>query len=136
MPTDRPRLKLLAAVSLALTLGLSACGANADDADHDHDATDAASPGAHAREVAISATSFDFEPSQVAVKPGEEVAIALTSTDVLHDFVVEDGEFHLASEPGVTALGSLSIDEPGTYTVYCSVAGHRDAGMEATLVVE
>lgn len=62
--------------------------------------------------------------------------VVLASDDILHDFVVEGGDFHLAAEGGETATGALTIDEPGTYTVYCSVAGHREAGMETTLVVE
>lgn len=150
MANHRSGWTLLAAASLALTL--SACGAaaggggddhgqhggasaDADETEHARDDMEAARPAPGAREFAVSATSFEFEPSQLTMEAGEEVAIALTSTDILHDFVVEDGDFHLAAEPGETALGGLRIDEPGTYTVYCSVAGHRDAGMEATLVV-
>ena len=38
-----------------------------------------------ARTIAVSATSFEFEPAEITVTAGEDVAIALTSDDVLHD---------------------------------------------------
>ena len=41
----------------------------------------------------------------------------------------------LEVENGETSTGSISL-EPGRYILYCDVAGHRDSGMEAQLLVE
>ena len=49
---------------------------------------------------------------------------------------VPHNDLHIVHvDPGETATGSFTIDEPGTYTVYCAVPGHRQAGQEATLEV-
>jgi plastocyanin len=89
-----------------------------------------------ARTVAVDATSFEFEPAEITVVAGEDVAIALTSDDVLHDFAVEGVEVHVAAERGETAEGGLRVDEPGEYRIICTVEGHLEAGMEGTLIVE
>lgn len=159
MTVQRPRWRLLLLVT-ALTV-LTACAGQDSEVpaemgemegmDHGEDGQEAEAPAegaeaAHdeqapaavdgAPEIAIRATSFAFEPAELAAEAGEPVNIALTSDDILHDFNLEDADFHLAAEAGETATGALKIGEPGTYTVYCSVAGHREAGMETTLVVQ
>lgn len=91
-------------------------------------------PGA--RRVEVDATSFAFDPDEITVTTGEDIAIVLTSDDLLHDFTIDDIDVHVAADRGETAEGGLRADEPGEYTYYCTVAGHREAGMEGTLVVE
>jgi plastocyanin len=91
-------------------------------------------PGA--REIEVEATSFEFDPSEIDVQAGEDVAIALSADDdVEHDFVIDELDTHISAPPGETVEGGLRVDEPGRYTFYCSVSGHRDSGMEGTLVV-
>jgi plastocyanin len=89
-----------------------------------------------AREIAVGASSFAFDPDEIEVTVSEDVAIVLTSTDILHDFTIDDLDAHVAAAAGETATGGLRADEPGSYTFYCTVQGHRSAGMEGTLVVE
>ena len=47
------------------------------------------------------------------------------------DGVEEEGE--VVEQGGVSRVSAEL--EPGEYTFYCSVPGHREAGMEGTLVV-
>ena len=142
---------LLISVALVLAGGvLAACGSDDDGTsapmdehmddgmdDHMSDGHGEASPVVEgAREIAVTADSFTFEPDEITVAAGEDVAIALTSVDILHDFTVDELDVHVAAARGATETGGLRADEPGRYEFYCTVAGHREAGMEGTLVVE
>lgn len=89
-----------------------------------------------ARRIEVNARSFEFEPGDITVTAGEDVAIVLRSEDLLHDFTVDELDAHVAADAGETAEGGLRADEPGRYTYYCTVPGHREAGMEGTLIVE
>lgn len=89
-----------------------------------------------ARTISVEADSFRYGPSELVVGVGEGVAIELTATDVLHDFVVTEFDAHIAAAGGRTATGGFVADQVGTFAYFCSVAGHREAGMEGTLRVE
>ncbi|MGQ0831364.1 MAG: cupredoxin domain-containing protein [Microthrixaceae bacterium] len=91
---------------------------------------------AGARRITVAATSFEFMPKEITVTAGEDIAIALTSQDLLHDFTVDELDAHVTADKGKTAAGGLRADKPGRYTYYCSVTGHRAAGMEGTLIVQ
>ena len=42
---------------------------------------------------------------------------------------------HIGAAPGTISTATLTPTEPGRYSFYCSVAGHREAGMEGILIV-
>lgn len=89
-----------------------------------------------ARRIEVTATSFEFDPKEITVTAGEDIAVVLTSEDLLHDFTIDELDAHVTSDVEETSEGGLRAEEPGRYTYYCSVPGHRDAGMEGTLIVE
>ncbi len=93
---------------------------------------------AGAREISIRGTSFDFTPKDIKISANENVTIAFTASDAEHDVTVEGvpGVGHIVhAQQGKTARGGLKISAPGTYTFYCSVSGHRKAGMVGTVTV-
>jgi nitrite reductase (NO-forming) len=100
-------------------------------ADHQEDAA----PIEGAPQLAVTAADLRFDTDSISLPAGIPVNVALTSTDILHDLVVDEIGFHLAADRGETAVGGLVFTEPGTYVGYCSVPGHREAGMELEIVV-
>ena len=53
---------------------------------------------------------------------------------VEHDFTIDEANVKIATPATETASGSFTLPA-GTYAFYCSVPGHREAGMEGTLTV-
>lgn len=88
-----------------------------------------------APEVAITADELAFGPDSIELIAGEPVNVALTSADIPHDLVVDEIDFYLAADRDETVIVGLEFLEPGTYVGYCSVPGHREAGMELEIVV-
>ncbi len=89
-------------------------------------------------QLAADPTELAFDKTSLASKPGK-VTIDFTNPATLeHDVAIEDAE---GTELAVSALigkgkTSVSADlSPGTYHFFCTVPGHREAGMEGTLTV-
>ncbi len=89
---------------------------------------------------AAPSSELAFVQKEVKAKAGQ-VAIEFTNPQSLsHDVAVEDSNGKkvgatelVAGGKTVATIGNL---KPGTYTFYCTVPGHREAGMEGTLTVE
>jgi len=80
-----------------------------------------------------------FDTSTLSVKPkAGKVTIDFTNASPLpHNVAVAQGSKVLGSTPTFTG-GSKTLVlklKPGTYTYYCTVPGHRQAGMQGTLTV-
>jgi plastocyanin len=115
-----------------LAIGLAACGGNGDTTD-----PPANGNGDAPSEVSITGTDdLKFVPTSLTAAAGT-ITVTMTSEEAVeHDFVIEEAGDVLVvhTDPGETASGTIDL-EAGTYTFYCSIPGHRTAGMEGTLTV-
>ena len=94
-------------------------------------------PIAGAIEVRVEAQNFSFHPSEIRLPKEHPVNVTLVNTTaVLHDLTVPSLRIHLVAAPGTTRTVGVPSIPPGHYVAYCSVPGHADAGMRATLAVE
>ena len=134
--------KILSVVAFALLL--SACGG-------------ASQPST---EITLDASDFSYSPVSVTVPAGESVLLTLKNSGAVeHDFVIEkidvksvlkkdsgsqahhahgeemNVDLHISAQPGDTSVLEFTVSEPGKYTFFCSVAGHKEAGMLGELVV-
>jgi plastocyanin len=90
-------------------------------------------------QLAADASAIAYDSTSLSSKPGK-VTIDFTNPATLeHDVAIEgeDGEEIAGSE--LIGKGETSVSAelaPGTYTFFCTVPGHREAGMEGTLTVK
>jgi uncharacterized cupredoxin-like copper-binding protein len=98
-------------------------------------------PASSPQAVEIRSTdALRFEPATITVKKGTPVRVTLTNSSALeHDWVVDnlDGKkIQMHAAPKATATVEFTPTAPGTYEFYCSIPGHREAGMKGTLTVQ
>jgi plastocyanin len=96
----------------------------------------ASGPGGTVK-LAADPTDIAYDTASLTSKPGK-VTIDFTNPSALeHDVAIEaEGKEIAGSELIAKSETSVSADlAPGTYTFYCTVPGHREAGMEGTLTV-
>jgi len=80
-----------------------------------------------------------YTTTEASAKAGKVTVDFNNPQSLTHDVAIEDSG---GKEVGKTELigegeASTSVDlKPGTYTYYCTVPGHREAGMEGTLTVK
>jgi plastocyanin len=86
--------------------------------------------------ITVKGGNFFFDPSDIMAPAGVS-AIELESEAGLHDLVFDNGkvpDFRLEASSGNS--DELKVDlEPGEYTIYCDIPGHREGGMEGTITV-
>ncbi|HEY2717037.1 MAG TPA: plastocyanin/azurin family copper-binding protein [Solirubrobacterales bacterium] len=92
--------------------------------------------------VAIEANpegQLAYEEKEVTAKAGNDTIDFTNQSSVPHNVTIENSAGEEIGETETLAEGSASaaVDlKPGTYTFFCSVPGHREAGMEGKLVVK
>ena len=78
-----------------------------------------------------------YNTKQLSAKAGTVTITMANMSPLEHNVTVAEGSKVLGATPtfvGGTRTLTLKL-KPGKYTFYCSVPGHRQAGMEGTLSV-
>ncbi|GJM40258.1 MAG: hypothetical protein DHS20C20_05400 [Ardenticatenaceae bacterium] len=114
--------------------------------------------------LGLTATDIAFDITRLAVMAGQPVRLTLNNEGALeHDFSImempvagdvradeveaempghdmgsmeEEPEIHVAAPMNGSNTIEFTPSESGEYTYFCTVAGHKEAGMVGTLVVQ
>lgn len=94
-------------------------------------------PTGPVKEFTVDGTNFAFNPNKITVNKGDTVKITFKDDDGAHNLVIPDYNVStkLISEGSQDTIQFIA-DKAGTFEYFCSVGGHREAGMVGTLVVE
>lgn len=85
-----------------------------------------------------SETALEYDTTHLEAKAGKVTIDFKNPSALEHNVVIEQNGKELAGfEPIAEGEESETANlKPGTYTFFCAVPGHRQAGMEGTLVVK
>jgi plastocyanin len=138
------RASALVIVLAAFALALAACGGGNDEAATTSGGGGATTSGGGSgggSTVQISADpngALKFEQTSAEATAGSVTIEFTNDSSLSHDVKIEGNGVSGEGTDQVTGGStSATVDlQPGTYTFYCSVDGHRAAGMEGSLVVK
>ena len=90
------------------------------------------------QEIRVDLMEWALEPDMITAKAGTIRFVVRNRGTIIHGFEIEGKKFEREIEPfpaGQTR--SLLVElPPGEYEIYCQVPGHKEQGMEGTLIVE
>lgn len=89
------------------------------------------------KEIEVTSRGMAFTTSEIRVNLGDTVRVTYVNGGGRHDWVID--EFEGARTAVITGGRSETVefvaDKAGTFEFYCSVPGHRQAGMYGQFVV-
>ena len=133
------------AVLVLAALGLAACGSSSDttSVDLEHGGVDLDNRQRRRRRHDLDRgrpqRRARVHVDSVSAPAGSDTLEFNNPASLGHDVVIEDRAATRSRAPTVITADSTSTTadlKAGTYTYFCSVDGHRDAGMEGTLTVK
>ena len=82
------------------------------------------------------AVDIDYSEAPQAAEPGEATFELVNEGATVHNVAIDEVSSTpiVEAQGGQTATGTAEL-EPGRYVYYCSIPGHREAGMEGRLEV-
>ena len=86
--------------------------------------------------LVLEARDLSFTPKELELPAGVPATLTLHNAGrVTHNLTIDGSGTQVVVSAGGTEQGTIGALPPGTYAFYCSVSGHRAAGMEGTLTV-
>jgi uncharacterized cupredoxin-like copper-binding protein len=134
----------LLAVMVLASIGLVACGGG-DDSDTTGGSTAETTTeggggnGSGILAIAAAESGLAYASTTTSSGPGKVTVEFDNPQPIAHDVAFEDesGETIGKTEVITDASDATVVDfKPGTYQFYCTVPGHREAGMEGELIVK
>lgn len=107
--------------------------------------------------IELTANAMAFGSRELTLEQGKTYRLVFNNSDAVeHDFAIDKipvkivtegheaghgsspkkADLHVHSDAGKKESVEFTPTEAGTYTFYCTVAGHKDAGMVGQLVVK
>ena len=135
-------------VAVLAVVGLAACGGGSDNNETTAASTPAsttpagggAAGGGSTVDISTpSGSDLAFDQKSVSAKAGNVTIDFDNKQPLQHDVAVADSSGKVLGQTDLVSSGTANatVDlQPGTYTFYCTVPGHREAGMQGTLTVK
>jgi plastocyanin len=142
-------IRSLATFAAVLVLALAGCGGD-DESSSSGGGAATSTPasgsggggggGGGGEKIALAAPadgSLKFDKSKLEAKAGKVTIDFDNPSSTPHAVDIEGNGVQAGSDTVTSSKTSVTADlKPGTYTFFCPVAGHRQAGMEGTLTVK
>ena len=90
-------------------------------------------------DIASPSSGLAYDSDSASTKAGKVTLNYTNPQPIAHDVAVENSGGEVVGKTELVTEGSDSTEfeiKPGQYTFYCTVPGHREAGMEGTLTVK
>jgi plastocyanin len=125
-------------------LALAACGSSSSSstttaASSTTSTTQAAAGGGQTLSLAADPSALAYQQTSLSAKPGKATIDFDNPSAIGHDVCVQDSSGKEVGCSDIIQQSKTTLDvdlKPGTYTYFCSVDGHEQAGMKGTLTVK
>jgi uncharacterized cupredoxin-like copper-binding protein len=144
------RASAVTAAAVLAVFGLAACGGGGDN----NETTAAATPpattattggggggggGSTVNFSTPSGSDLAYNQKSASTTAGTVTIDFQNNEAISHDVAIEDSSGKTIAQTDLVSSGSATTTAdltPGSYTFFCTVPGHREAGMEGTLTVK
>jgi uncharacterized cupredoxin-like copper-binding protein len=141
-PGSPGRARLVMLTSLLLVAAtITTAVVTGGEASEEHAGQGAAAPPATSRTLALAADAggaLRFDKTRAAVLAGRVTVKLTNDSAVAHNVTIAQGSKTLGATKTIAkSTDALELQlTPGDYVFFCSVPGHRQAGMQGTLSVQ